>query len=192
MKPFRRVLPLATALMALPFAAMAEGMPQMDFKNPLLLSQVWWGMAIFAVLYIVASRVALPKVGEVLEERASKIAADLEAAQASKTKADADAAESMAAIAKARSEAQAAINAALETAKAAAATQAAALNERIEKQLGDAETQIAQARAAALGALREVATDTANTVVTRLTGRAPDTGRLSQAVGFALAARGVA
>ena len=188
MKPF----PLAVALLTLPAAAMAEGMPQMDVHNPLLLSQVWWGIAIFVVLYILASRVALPKVGEVLDERASKIAADLEAAQASKSKADAGAQEAMTAIAKARSDAQSAINAALDTAKAQAASQAAAMNERIEKQLSDAETQIAQARAAAMGALREVATDTASTVVTRLTGRAPDAAQLSQAVGFALAARGVA
>jgi len=109
MKPF----PLAIALSVLPVAAMAEGMPQMDFHNPLLLSQVYWGVGIFLALYLLASRVALPKVGEVLEERASKIKNDLEAAQASKAKADADAAASMAAIAAARSEAQTAINAAL-------------------------------------------------------------------------------
>lgn len=191
MPPFRRVIPFATGLLMLPAAAMAEGMPQMDFKNPLTTSQVVWGAIIFAVLYILASRFALPKVGSVLEERAAHIARDLETAQASKAKADAGTAEATSAVAKARAEAQAAINAALDTAKGAAAEQAATLNARLEKQLADAETQISGARAQAMAALREVATDTAATVVTRLTGRAPDPQRLSGAIGAALTARGV-
>ena len=74
----------------LPAAAMAAGgMPQLDFQNPLTLSQVVWGAIIFVVLYILLSRFALPKVGEVLEERAAHIARDLEGARAAKSKADA-------------------------------------------------------------------------------------------------------
>ena len=191
MKPFRRVIPFALSLSLLPAAAMAEEMPQLDFKNPLTTSQVVWGTIIFVVLYILASRFALPKVGEVLEERATHIARDLETAQSSKVKADAGMAESAAATAKARSEAQAAINAALETAKAAAAAQAAEVNARLEKQLSDAETQIGLARSQAMSALREVATETAATVITRLTGIMPDQFRLDGAINAALAARGV-
>ena len=191
MKPLRRVTPLAMSLLLLPAAAMAEGMPQMDFKNPLTTSQVVWGAIIFIVLYILASKFALPKVGSVLEERAAHIARDLQTAQAAKTKADAGMTEATAAIAQARSEAQTAINAALDAAKGAAADQAATLNARLEKQLSDAEAQIGQARAQAMQALREVATETAATVVTRLTGRAPDAQRLDGAIRSALSARGV-
>ncbi len=190
MKPLRRVIPFALSLSLLPAAAMAEGMPQLDFKNPLTTSQVVWGAIIFVVLYILASRFALPKVADVLEERATHIARDLETAQSSKAKADAGMAESVAATAKARAEAQAAINTALETAKGAAAAQAAAVNARLEQQLSDAETQIAQARTQAMSALREVATETAATVVSRLTGFAPDQQRLDGAIQTALAARG--
>ena len=191
MQPLRRVIPFATAILMLPAAAMAEGMPQMDFKNPLTTSQVVWGTIIFVVLYILASRFALPKVASVLEERAARIARDLETAQASKLQADAGMDEAAAAIAKARAEAQTAINAALDAAKGAAAEQSAVLNARLERQLADAETQIAGARTQAMTALREVATETAATVVTRLTGRAPDQQRLSGAIGTALAARGI-
>ena len=191
MKPLRRVIPFVMGLSMLPAAAMAAGMPQMDFKNPLTTSQVVWGAIIFAVLYIIASKFALPKVGAVLEMRAAHIAKDLEAAQASKLGADAGMAEATAAIAKARNEAQTAINAALDAAKGAAAEQGAALNARLEKQLSDAETQIALARSQAMNALREVATETAATIVARLTGKAPDPQRLDGAIGAALAARGV-
>jgi F-type H+-transporting ATPase subunit b len=192
MKMCRRIIPLLGAgLLMLPAAAMAEGMPQLDFTTPLTVSQVVWGAIIFAVLYIVLSRSGLPLVASVLEERASKIAKDLNEARAAKASADAGMAEADQATAKARAEAQAAINAALDEAKSAAAVQAEALNARLEQQLQDSEAQIARARASAMSALRQVATETAATVVTRLTGTVPDTGRLDGAIGSALAARGL-
>ena len=177
------------AALLLPSAAYAEGMPQLDFANPLTTSQVVWGAVIFAVLYVLLSRLALPKVGEVIEERARHIAADLETAQAAKTRSDEAAKQVADATAKARAEAQAAINAALETAQHEAASRIAALNQRLEKQLRDAEAQIDAARGAAMRALRDVATDTAGTVIGRLTGAPPDQGHLDAAIGAALAAR---
>jgi F-type H+-transporting ATPase subunit b len=182
---------LLAALLLLPTAAMAEGMPQLDFATPLTISQVVWGAIIFIVLYILASRFALPKVASVLEERANHIARDLENAQQAKEKSDAAAVEVAQATAKARAEAQAAINAALDDAKAAAAKQTATLNERLEKQLVAAEASIAAARASAMGALRQVATETAATVITRLTGAPPEQARLDGAIAHALSARGV-
>jgi F-type H+-transporting ATPase subunit b len=192
MKLSRRIMPLlAAGLLMLPAAAMAEGMPQLDFKTPLTISQVVWGAIIFVVLYIMLSKTGLPLVASVLEERATKISKDLDEAHAAKSRADAGMAEADQATAKARAESQAAINAALDEAKKAAAAQAEVLNTRLEKQLQDAEAQIARAQASAMSALRQVATETAATVVTRLTGKAPDAGRLDGAIGSALAARGI-
>jgi F-type H+-transporting ATPase subunit b len=192
MKLFGRIIPLLGAgLLMLPAAAMAKGMPQLDFSTPLTISQVVWGAIIFIVLYVMLSKTGLPLVASVLEERAGKIAKDLDEARAAKARADAGMTEAEQATAKARAESQAAINAALEEAKKAAAVQAEALHARLEKQLQDAEAQIAQARASAMSALRQVATETAATVVTRLTGTAPDAARLDGAIGSALAIRGV-
>ncbi|HUN44479.1 MAG TPA: F0F1 ATP synthase subunit B' [Acetobacteraceae bacterium] len=175
----------------LPTAAMAEGMPQLNFANPLTMRQLIWGAVIFVAFYFLAKGSALPRVASVLEERARNIARDLQNAQDAKNKSDRAAAEVAAAAAKARAEAQAAINAALDKAKADAAAQAAALNARLEKQLQESEATIASARAAAMGALRQVATDTAAMVITRLTGAPPEPARLDGAIGAALAARGV-
>ncbi|WP_158930522.1 F0F1 ATP synthase subunit B' [Acidisphaera sp. S103] len=192
MKLSRWTIPLlGTGLSMLPVAAMAEGMPQLDFSTPLTTSQVVWGAIIFALLYWILSRAGLPLVASVLEERGTKIARDLDEARAAKASADAGMAEADQATAKARAEAQAAINAALDEAKKKAAEQAEALNARLEKRLQDSEAQIAQARVSAMSALRQVATETATTVVTRLTGTAPDAGRLDTAIGSALAARGI-
>ncbi|MDR3531762.1 MAG: hypothetical protein P4L90_14575 [Rhodopila sp.] len=192
MKLSGRIIPLLGAgLLMSPAAAMAEGMPQLDFKTPLTLSQVVWGAIIFVVLYILLSRNALPLVASVLEERAAKISRDLDEARAAKATADDGLAEADQATAKAKAQAQAAISAALNEAKQAAAVQAEALNARLETQLRDSEAQIAQARASAMSALRQVATETAATVVTRLTGVSPDAGRLDNAIGSALSARGI-
>lgn len=180
---------LLAALLLLPGAAMAAGMPQLDFSTPLTLSQVVWGIVIFVVLYVLASRLALPKVGEVLQDRAARIAADLKSAQEAKEKADGAVGEMHDAIAKARAEAQAAINAALDEAKKDAARQAETLNQRLEKQLEEAEASIAAARSTAMSALRQVALDTATTIVGRLTGAAPDPARVGGAIDRALAAR---
>ena len=190
----RAVLPapavIAMALLAAPGAARAEGMPQLDFSTPLTTSQVWWGAAIFIVLYLLLSRVGLPKVGAVIEQRAVHIAADLDAAKTQKTQADAAVAELTATIQRSRAAAQGEINQAVDQAKAAAAEQATALNARLETQLRAAETQINAARAAALGALQQVASETASTVIARLTGAAADLPRVDAAVAAALAARG--
>lgn len=177
------------AALVLPTAAHAEGMPQLDFANPLTTSQVVWGAIIFAMLYILLSRSALPKVATVIEERARHIASDLETAQAAKARSDEAARQVAEATARARVEAQAQINTALDVAKAEAASRIAALNDRLEKQLRESESQIDAARAAALRALREVATETAATVIGRLTGAAPDQARLDGAISVALTRR---
>ncbi len=182
---------LAAGLLSLPTAARAAGMPQLDFANPLTISQVVWGAIIFAVLYLMLSRGGLPRVASVLDERAARISADLDAARAAKAKADADAAQALTARQKAHAEAQSAISAAVNEAKEAAAGQADVLNARLEKQLKDAEAQIAQARAAAMGAVRQVSTETAGLVVARLSGIPADAAVLDRAVGAAMAARGI-
>jgi F-type H+-transporting ATPase subunit b len=181
---------LTMTFVALPRAAWAEGMPQLDFKTPLTVSQVVWGAAIFVVLYVLLSRVGLPKVGAVIEQRAVHIAADLDAAKAQKAQADAAVAELTATMQRSRAEAQGEINHAVDQAKAAAAVQASALNARLEAQLKTAEARIGEARTAAMSALHQVASDTATTVIARLTGASPDPRRVDAAVAAALTARG--
>jgi F-type H+-transporting ATPase subunit b len=170
---------------------MAEGMPQLDFGNPLTVSQVVWGAIIFIVLYLMLSRTGLPLVASVLDERASKIAHELESAHDAKLRADAGMKDAQEATAKARAEAQASLNAAVNEAKQAAAEQSETLNARLEKQLKESEAQIASARAAAMASLRQVATDTAAILVSRLTGAAADPGAVDHAIGSVMARRGL-
>lgn len=186
-----RSLAVLTALLATPAAARAaEGMPQLDFGNPLVLSQVVWMALIFLALYLLLANWALPQVSSVLRTRESAIEADLDAARAAKARADTAVEELTQSSARARAEAQGSINQAADEAKRQAAAQAETLNARLDEQLRAAETRIGAARTAALGALRQVATDTASTVIGRLTGRPADPRLVDRAVGAALAARG--
>ncbi|MXP66131.1 F0F1 ATP synthase subunit B' [Roseomonas sp. M0104] len=146
------------------------GMPQLDFSNPLMLAQVVWMLIIFGVLYYVLANVALPRVTSVLDERRHRIEGDLEAARAAKAEADAAAGAYQSATAKARADSQAAIAGALQSAQAEASAKNEVLNARLAEQIEAAEARIATARDTAMAALREVATDTANAMVTRLTG----------------------
>jgi len=181
---------LIAALLLLPVAARANGMPQIDFANPLTISQVVWGAIIFVALYLLLSRWGLPQVAGVLEQRTATIAGDLEAARGAKARADAAIEELMRATREAHANAQAEIAAAVAAAKQAADAEAARLNARLDAQLTEAEQRIAQARGAALGALEEIAAATANELVTRLAGPVIQRSAIDRAVSAVLVARG--
>jgi F-type H+-transporting ATPase subunit b len=190
----RRLLPAAALLLvASPLGvspARAEvGLPQIDFANPLTTSQIVWGVLIFLVLYILLSRGALPKVASVLQERASTISADLDAAMKAKLEADAAAAEVLRATREAQASAAAEVAQASAAAKAAAEIEAARATAVLEAQLADAEARIHAARKAAMGALREVAAEATSALAGRLMGHAPDAAAVDAAVGAALAVR---
>jgi F-type H+-transporting ATPase subunit b len=179
----------AALLLAAAPAHAEGGMPQLDFGNPLTQAQVVWLALIFLALYLLLSRWALPQVGAVLEHRAGVIAADLDAARRAKEEADAAVAELTRATREAHAGAQTEIAEAVAAAKAKADARAAELNAKLDAQIAGAEQRIAVARASALGALEQVATDTARVVVARLIGAPLDEADVSRAVAAVLAAR---
>jgi len=201
MMAMRRVTLLAALAVTLPTIVMAasssavpvQGMPQLAFDHPeqgrLLVGQVVWLLFIFAALYFIMANIALPRVGAVIEERHARITADLEAAQAAKLEADAAMSAHRSATDAARAEARAAVAAAVLASQADSDAKSAALNARLSKQIAEAEAQIDAARTTAMGAIRGVATDTAEALVAKLVGRA-DRGTIETAVGRALEARG--
>jgi len=164
-------------------------MPQLDFSNPLMISQLVWLLIIFGLLYYVMAVYALPRVESVLEDRRRRIEGDLEAAQAMKNGAEAAMAAHHAATMKARAEAQASIASAVASAQADAQARADALAAKLAEQIAAADVRIGASRDAAMGALRQVASETTQALLTRLTGTS-DSAAISGAVDRALAARG--
>jgi F-type H+-transporting ATPase subunit b len=192
MKRFAPICAAAAALVLVAGSARAQGMPQLEFGNPLLVAQVIWGAVIFAVFYFAVSRRGLPKVSAILAMREQTIGDDLEQARLAKDKADRAIADLNEARRRAYAESQTALNEATTKAKADAAEQAATLNARLDRQLKESEAQIAAARNQALGSLRGITTETAGAIIARVTGRAADHGRVQAAVGTLLAERGLA
>jgi F-type H+-transporting ATPase subunit b len=180
---------LALSVLLLPAAADAAGMPQLDFANPLTTYQVIWGAIIFLVLYLLFAYAALPRVADVLQTREAKIEADLVAARGAKTGADSAIAELVRAGHEAHAGAQAQIAEALAAAKAEAAAQAATLNAKLETEIAAAEQRIGAARAAAMGAVQQVAVEAAQAMVTRLVGAGVEPAAVERAVASTLAAR---
>ena len=197
----RRVTMLAAMAVTLPAMAMAaetyslpvDGMPQLAFghpeQGPLLIGQIVWQLIIFGALVYIMAHVALPRVGAVIENRHNRINADLEAAQAAKVEADAAMAAHRAATDQARATARASVAAALHAAQADSDAKAAALNARLAAQVAEAEASIEASRASAMGALRGVAVDTTEALLSKLVGRS-DRATVEAAVTRELTARG--
>ncbi|QEO18581.1 F0F1 ATP synthase subunit B family protein [Acetobacter vaccinii] len=169
--------------------AYATGMPQLDFANPLVTGQVLWGAVIFFIFYIALSRVMLPRVGRVLEDRSKRISGDLDVARAAKHDADKAVAELQQARKDAMAEAQAHLQSVLDEEHRAAEKQMQDINARLATEIAQAEQRVAEEKARALSALKEIAADTTQALVQRLTGVAPDAQLVAQKVQGACAQR---
>jgi F-type H+-transporting ATPase subunit b len=167
---------------------MADTMPQMDFHNPLTWDQVFWMVVIMVALYVALARWGLPEIGKVLENRAQAIARDLAAARRAKTEADLAVAALNATMAQARQKAQGEVAEMIAKAKSRAAANSAALAERLDRNLAEAEQRIDTARAAGMRALKPVAEEAARAILRRLTGGELNADAVARRVDDALAA----
>jgi F-type H+-transporting ATPase subunit b len=145
-------------------------------------SQLFWFVIAFGFLYWYMSTRALPKIGQVIEDRRARIAHDLDDATMMQQKADAAAAAHEKTLADARAKAQAMAQAARDQAAAAAAAKRKALEDQLAARLAEAEKQISATRAQAMTNVSDIARDTAGAIVERLGGRAPDAKTIAAAV----------
>jgi F-type H+-transporting ATPase subunit b len=128
----------------------------------------------FVALYLIVSRVALPRVGSVIDARQNAIEGDLAQAQKLKDESDAALKAYETELATARSRAQAIGNETREKLNAAAEAERKKLEDQLTGKLAAAEKQIAATRETAMSNVRGIAADTAGAIVQRLTGVLPD------------------
>ncbi len=162
-------------------------MPQLVFAD--FAPQLVWLAIVFAALYLVVSRAAVPRIGAMLEQRSDKIANDLDAAAGLKRQAETALADYEAAIADARGKALAVVAQTRQQLLAEADRHKAELKQTLDARVAEAEARIAKAKSSAVAGVREMASDAASGIVAKLLGEAPDQAALGRAVDAALPPR---
>ena len=158
-------------------------MPQL---NPLdWAPQLIWLVITFGILYLLMKRVALPKIGSVIEMRQGRIAGDLQAADKLRRKTQ----EAIAAYEQALAEAKARAHAIAQDARNKLNDEVAGERAELERDLAakstEAEARIHEAKLSALKEVNAVASDTATEIVRRLIGVAPTKPEVLAAVAAA-------
>jgi F-type H+-transporting ATPase subunit b len=162
-------------------------MPQLDYHT--FVPQLVWLAISFVVLYILMSRLGLPKVKAALEGRRHHLDSDLGRAAALKEEAEAALAAYQKTLADARAAAQDTLRQMGEKLAAEAAERQRQLAATLAEQITAAEVRIAAGKDQALADIRGIAAEVGGAVVAKLTGTAPNPDAMSGAVGRALNGR---
>lgn len=133
--------------------------------------QLVWLALTFGLLYLIMKRVALPRVGEVIEERKDRVKRDLEQAEKLKGETEQALANYEQALGEARSNAGALVKDMRDRLEAEADQERSKVDATIAAKLSDAEQRIAQTKSKALASVGDIASEVAGAIVAQLTGK---------------------
>ncbi len=178
----------------LPDAAAAENAPDVahqsgvfpPFDSHSFVSQLVWLVVVFGLLYWLMSRIALPRVGSILEARRGRIEGELADAHRMQRQATEASAAYDAKLADAKSRAQALAQQTHEELMVATNARRHSLEDDLNAKLAAAERQIEDTKGRAMGSVAGIARDAAAAIVEHLTGKAAD----PQAIDAAIAGAG--
>jgi F-type H+-transporting ATPase subunit b len=160
-----------------------EGKGQFPPFNPhTFASQLVWLAIAFVVLYVLMSRLALPRIGKIIDDRDARIKGDIADAEKAKAQSDEAVAAYEKALADARSRAQTIANETRDKHAAEAEAARKATEDRLNAKLAESEKAIATTKASAMSNVRGIASDAARSIVERLIGKAPDDKTVDAAV----------
>ena len=159
-------------------------MPQLNFQD--FAPQLFWLAISFVLLYFLMSRVALPRVGTILEERRNRIAADLAAATQLREETEQALADYEKALADAKASAQKIARQSREEMNANIERERAAVDAQMAEKMADAEKSITALKESALGHIEEIAAETADALIARLLSKQVKRSDIQSAVKEAL------
>jgi F-type H+-transporting ATPase subunit b len=162
-------------------------MPQLDFAT--FAPQLIWLAITFLVLYLVMAKLGLPRIGDIIAARKSRIDGDLEQATQMRNEAEAVIAAYDKALAEARQQAQITVRETTELLNAQSAERQRKVAEELARETAAAERRIDAAKRTALSGLRDVAVEVTRAAALRLTGNDIDPARAGAAVDQAMAER---
>ncbi len=150
--------------------ASGAGMPQLDFST--FPNQIFWLVITLIVIYLILSRVALPRIGAVLAERQGTITNDIAAAEELKQRAQEAEAAYEKALVDARAEAAKIVADAKAEIQAELDVEMQKADAEIAAQTAESEKAIAEIQAGAADAVKAVAKDTAKEIIAAMGGKA--------------------
>jgi len=160
--------------------------PFPPFNKETFASQLLWLALFFVALYAIIARLAIPRIGGIIEARTSRIDGDLAEARRLKEQSDAALAGYEKSLADARARAQALAGETRDRLNAEADEARRKLEADLNVRLAAAEHTIAATKTQAMSNVQGIASDTAAAIVERLTGTAPSAGAVQTAVAEAL------
>jgi F-type H+-transporting ATPase subunit b len=152
------------------------------FDKDTFASQLFWFAIAFVLLYVIISRLAIPRVGGIMDARRQSVEGDLAEAKRLKDSSDAAIAAYEKSLADARSRAQALANQTREKQARDAEAARHELDATLNSRIAQAEQAIAGRRTAAMANVQDIAVETAAAIVERLTGNAPAKDAVARAV----------
>ena len=168
--------------------ASGSGFPPFDQIATTGVSQIFWLILTFAVLYFTVANIFLPKIRKALEDRDGAIKRDVAEAAALSAKADESVKQFEAQIAAARANARDTASKAKAEADAKNAAATAAKEAELNSRLAAAEARISETRTKAMANVSAVAEDAAAAIAERLTGAKPSADSVKKAVANAMGA----
>lgn len=142
--------------------------PPLDPAN--FAPQIIWLAITFVVLYALLSRMALPRIGEVIEERRDRIQRDLDAAEALKAETEKAIADYEQSLVDARSKASGIARETREKLAAQTDKKRQESEAQVNAKIAEAEGRITDMKNSALTSVSDIAAETASAIVDKLIG----------------------
>ena len=162
------------------FAAESGGMPQL---NPeFWVSQIFWLVLTFGIMYLVLSKLILPKISNNLESRKSQILENIEAAEKQREDSETKLKEYDQIILKSKTEANNIFNQAREKAIKDINAKRDVLDKQIDDEISKAEEEIQALRDNAPDKINKIAIDTSSELLQKLIGAEVNNSSISAIV----------
>ena len=162
------------------FAAESGGMPQL---NPeFWISQIFWLTLTFGILYIILSKLILPKISDNLESRKSQILENVEAADKQRQNSEEKLREYEEIVSKSKMEAKSIFNQAREKALKDISAKKEVLDKQIDDEIGKAEQEIKELQSGAAVKINKIAIETSSELIQKLIGAEVNNSSISAIV----------
>jgi F-type H+-transporting ATPase subunit b len=162
------------------FAAESGGMPQL---NPeFWISQIFWLILTFGILYVVLSKLILPKISSNLESRKSQMLENIEAAEKQREDSEAKLKEYEVIISKSKLEAKNIFNQSREKVLKDINSKKDLLNKQIDEEVAKAEQEINTLRKSAPDKINLIAIETSSELIQKLIGTEVNNSSISAIV----------